>query len=629
MEFRILGPVEVWSAGKRIDVGHVKQRSVLAVLLLDLGRVVPIDVLVDRVWGASPPASVRNNLYAYVAKLRSAIASAGEPAALLVRRSGGYLLNVGRDQVDLYRFRDQVAQAAQAAAAAPAAAAAQAAAAPADEGRAGELLSDALALWRGPALAGLTSPWLNSMRDALEQQRVGAVLDLGDIALREGEHAGLAVTLAGEAIAHPADERLIGQLMLGLYRSGRQAEALRWFEQTRRHLAEELGADPGPPLAALHRQILRSDREIAWGDASADREVVTGAADEQGLAGRSAELAELHRLQVALSRLVDSYGGKGPAGGDVRQPGLPRGRPSWRNLMLTLRGWLRAKRPVVLTTAVVCVALATAGIVWLAKANDVAAVARHATVPHVPAAPAAASHEAPERVITPLYAAPTSAYWSALAKAAPTTRAAIVDICAPDGSGSGCNGKPADAASPEWPATVKALRRAGVVPLYYVSTKYGSVPLATVETEVSHAITWYGTTGVFYDQVPTSCSDLAYYRSLYNYAHRLGDLVMLDPGGFTASSSCYLPTADILQIFVGSQAQFQSATFPSWLASYPSSRFAAVVNSGTRAGVGLDLSDAARDRIGNLYVNDEKGTPNFSTLPAFWPAEIADAHARA
>jgi DNA-binding SARP family transcriptional activator len=620
MEFRILGPVEVWSAGKRIDVGHVKQRSVLAVLLLDLGRVVPIDVLVDRVWGASPPASVRNNLYAYIAKLRSAIAGADEPAASLVRKSGGYLLNARRDQVDLYRFRDLVAQAVQAARAATA-----------DEGRAAELLGDALELWRGPALAGLTSPWLNSMRDTAEQERIGAVLDLGDIALREGEHAGLAVTLAGEAIAHPADERLIGQLMLALYRSGRQAEALRWFEQTRRHLAEELGADPGPSLAALHQQILRSDPEIAREDAGADRypvTAVTGAAVEQGLGG-SAELAELHRLQVAVSRLVDSYGSRVPAVGEARQPGRPRGRPPWRNLRRTLRGRLWTKQPIVFTTAVVCLALATAGIVWMAKAKEVAADARHSTGPHALAVPAVAPPATPERIITPLYADPNSAYWSALAKAAPAARAAIVDICAPDGSGSGCNGKPADAASPGWPATVKALRRAAVVSLYYVSTKYGSVPLATVEAEVRHAIAWYGTTGVFYDQVPTSCSDVPYYRSLYNYAHRLGDLVMLDPGGVTASSSCYLPTADILQIFIGSQAQFQSATFPSWLARYPGSRFAAVVNSGTRSGVGPDISDAAKDRIGNLYVDDEKGTPNFATLPAFWSAEITDVHARA
>lgn len=111
MDFRVLGPVEVWSAGKRIDPGHVKQRSVLAVLLLDLGRVVPIEVLIDRVWGDNPPTSVRNNLYAYVARLRSVLADAGAQDVTLTRRSGGYVLETDADLVDLFRFRGQVTEA--------------------------------------------------------------------------------------------------------------------------------------------------------------------------------------------------------------------------------------------------------------------------------------------------------------------------------------------------------------------------------------------------------------------------------------------------------------------------------------------------------------------------------------
>jgi len=242
MDFRVLGPVEVWSAGQRIDADHVKQRAVLAVLLLDLGQVVPIDRLIDRVWGESPPASVRNNLYAYVAKLRALIASVGDAGVMLSRRPGGYVLQADPDQIDLYRFRRRATQAVAA-----------------DDERAAELLSEALRLWRGPALAGLNSPWLLSMRHTIEQQRIAAVLDRGEIALRRGQHAALSSALAEEAIAQPADERLIGQLMLALCRSGRQAEALRWFEQTRRHLAEEFGADPGPELKALHQRILRTD----------------------------------------------------------------------------------------------------------------------------------------------------------------------------------------------------------------------------------------------------------------------------------------------------------------------------------------------------------------------------------
>jgi hypothetical protein len=293
----------------------------------------------------------------------------------------------------------------------------------------------------------------------------------------------------------------------------------------------------------------------------------------------------------------------------------PARRPVWQRLMPSLRGPSWIERAIAIASiAVVCLALATVGIVWSSKATDGPPVVPHATA---------------QRIITPLYAVPTSAYWLSLASAAPTIRAAILDICAPDGSGSGCNGKPADAASPGWPATVKALRRAGVVPLYYISTNYAATPLATVETEVRHAITWYKTASILFDQVPTSCSNVSYYESLYRYVHHLGGIVMLDPGAVTTTSSCYVPTADVLQIFTGSQAQFQSATFPSWLARYPPSRFAAVISAGTRSGVGIDIIDAAKDRIGNVYVNDETGTPDFSTLPAFWRTEVSDVKARA
>lgn len=98
---------------------------------------------------------------------------------------------------------------------------------------------------------------------------------------------------------------------------------------------------------------------------------------------------------------------------------------------------------------------------------------------------------------------------------------------------------------------------------------------------------------------------------------------MLDPGTVTASSSCYLPASDILGVFAGSQSRFQARRFPSWLARYPSSRFAAVISAGTSRGVGIDVAAAARDRIGNVYVGDEAEPPGYATLPAFWTAEIA------
>jgi DNA-binding SARP family transcriptional activator len=250
MEFQVLGPVEVWVDGRPADAGHTRQRAVLAVLLIDLGRAVPLEALIDRVWAEDSPLSVRNVVYGYVARLRALLADGQDPGVNLSRGPGGYLLRAGPDQVDLVRFRRLLAEAAAAAG---------------DDERTGAALREAIALWRGPALAGLDSPWLNAMRATLELERAAAMLDLGDIRLRHGEHAALAGELAAQAADSPADERLIGQLMLAMYRCGRKAEALHWYEQTRRHLADELGADPSPPLAALHQQILRADPALAAG----------------------------------------------------------------------------------------------------------------------------------------------------------------------------------------------------------------------------------------------------------------------------------------------------------------------------------------------------------------------------
>jgi DNA-binding SARP family transcriptional activator/tetratricopeptide (TPR) repeat protein len=283
MELRVLGPVEVWADGRAVAVGHARQRSVLAVLLLDAGRSVPAEVLIDRVWGEHPPGSVRNVLYGYVARLKALLASGQDPSVSLSRGPGGYLLQAGPDQIDLGRFRRLVAEAA----------------AGVDDERAGAVLGEAVGLWRGRALAGLDSAWLNAMRVTLELERAGAAADLTDIRLRRGEHGVLAGELAAQAAQSPADERLIGQLMVALYRCGRQAEGLRWFEQTRRHLADELGADPSPPLAALHQQILRADPHVAAPrramrpGAPAPRELP---ADVPTFTGRAAELAELDRL---------------------------------------------------------------------------------------------------------------------------------------------------------------------------------------------------------------------------------------------------------------------------------------------------------------------------------------------
>src|ERR1700759_2249874 len=267
-----------------LDAGHARRRAVLAVLMLDLGRAVPVPVLVDRVWGETPPASALNTMYGYVARLKAVIAKASDPHVTLSRRHGGYLLQARSDQLDLFRFRRLAA----AAATGP------------DDGHRAGLLRQALGLWRGPALTGGQSPWLNAMRDTLETDRLAALDDMHEIRLRQGENEALVGELTGQAAARPADERLIAQLMLALYRSGRQADALLWFDRTRRQLAREVGVDPGPALRALHQRILQADPSLAApvhgarGPALVPRHLP---AATFAFTGRAAELAELDRVR--------------------------------------------------------------------------------------------------------------------------------------------------------------------------------------------------------------------------------------------------------------------------------------------------------------------------------------------
>lgn len=286
MELGVLGPVEVRVNGQSLDTGHARRRAVLAVLLLELGCVVPPEVLIDRVWGGENPSSVLNTLYGYVARLRAAIAKADDPQLALSRRPGGYLLQAEAERLDLWRFRHLVSEAAVSA----------------DDQRRAGLLRQALGLWRGPALAGVHSPWLNAVRATLEADRLTVRSDLNDIRLRQGEHSALVSELTGQATVRPTDERLIAQLMLALYRSGRQADALRWFEQTRRHLASEMGVNPGSGLRTLHQQILRSDPALA-APAAGSRGLRTvprlWPPAVPAFTGRAGELAELDRLLPA------------------------------------------------------------------------------------------------------------------------------------------------------------------------------------------------------------------------------------------------------------------------------------------------------------------------------------------
>ncbi|MFI5801140.1 BTAD domain-containing putative transcriptional regulator [Streptomyces sp. NPDC051677] len=241
VEFCLLGNVEARLDGRIVDLGHARQRCVLAVLLVDANRVVSVDQLVERVWADRIPQRARNTLYGYLSRLRQALAIA--EGVDIVRRSGGYVLDVEETAVDLHRFHGVVARARAAT----------------HNEQAAALFGQALGLWRGDAFAGLDTPWFNALREAVDQERTAAELDHTDVRLRCGHHTAVLAELSARVETHPLDERLAGQFILALYRSGRPAEALSHYEQIRLLLAEELGCDPSLPLRRLHQQILTTD----------------------------------------------------------------------------------------------------------------------------------------------------------------------------------------------------------------------------------------------------------------------------------------------------------------------------------------------------------------------------------
>ncbi len=245
VEFRLLGDVEADIDGRTVDVGHLRQRCVLVALLVDANRVVPVEQLLDRVWADRLPQRARGTLHSYLSRLRLALASASGVG--IARRPGGYLLTVDPMCVDLHRFQHLATRARAAA----------------DPDTAAQLLKQALGLWRGEAFSMLDTPWIATVRAAAEAQRLAAELDHNDLELSRGRHVALVCQLSKWAAAHPLDERLAGQLMLALFRCGRQADALDLYQRVRIRLADELGADPSPPLRRLYQQILNADPALA------------------------------------------------------------------------------------------------------------------------------------------------------------------------------------------------------------------------------------------------------------------------------------------------------------------------------------------------------------------------------
>ncbi len=281
----MLGSIEAFTGATTIDVGHARQRGVLAALLVDAGDVVRTDQLVERVWGTRPPQRAQPTLYSYLSRLRRVLTSpSGAP--LLHRRAGGYQLAVDRSAVDLHRFRDLCARARSTS----------------DDEAAADLLGAALDLWRGNAFADLDTPFFNLQRHAAAQERLAAKLDRCDVRLRLGHHGELLAELLTRAEAHPLDERAAGQYMLALFRSGRAGDALAQYRLTRRRLKEELGADPGAALQQLHERMIAADPALhATGPPAAPPAPPVATARQLPappavLIGRARELADLDRV---------------------------------------------------------------------------------------------------------------------------------------------------------------------------------------------------------------------------------------------------------------------------------------------------------------------------------------------
>lgn len=290
VDFRVLGEFEVRIDGHPVNIGHARQRCVLLALLVDANQVVSVDQLVSRVWADQPPQRVRSAVYNYVSRLRQILAASRDAA--ITRRSGGYLLAIDPLAVDLHLFDHLTARARAA-----------------EDHEASTLFARALSLYRGEAFAMLDLPWLNALRDAVANRRIAAELDRNDVELRRGRQHEILPELCARAAVHPLDERLAGQLILAMYRCGRQADALDQYQLTRAKLAEELGIDPGLALRALHQQILTADAAIdvpTAGPAAPARQDTLLLprqlpAPPRSFAGRSRELAQLDALLPAVA----------------------------------------------------------------------------------------------------------------------------------------------------------------------------------------------------------------------------------------------------------------------------------------------------------------------------------------
>ncbi len=308
MDFRVLGPLEVWDQRRQLEIPRRQQRALLGALLLRLGNSVSVDQLIDDLWGEQPPLTARGSLQNSVSGLRKAL---GADAILTTR--AGYRLDIDPEQVDLFRFERLVARA---------------------RSRGGPSertadLGEALRLWRGPLLADLSFEHFVLLEaPRLEELRLAAREELYDVQLELGEHSGLIPGLETLVDEHPYNERLRAQLMLALYRSGRQADALDHYREARRLLVEELGLEPSGSLRKLEQAILRHDTVLTPAQSRPDRRPIRKTATamyveltRSGTSHLDPEALDqlVSRYAITAQRVIGQHGGTGEmlATGDV------------------------------------------------------------------------------------------------------------------------------------------------------------------------------------------------------------------------------------------------------------------------------------------------------------------------
>ena len=350
LDFRVLGPVEVISAGGPLVIGRGKALDVLATLLASPNQVISLDALAETVWHARPPVDPRAALHGVVARLRRLIGG-----GYIETLPSGYRFGAEADFLDLLRFERLVASADQAQ----------------PGGDALGLLTEAIGLWRGTPFGNVSLPaLLNGVVPRLSQLYLGACEQWAGLSLQAGRHDAVVARLAVLVAEHPFRERMAGQLMLGLYRSGRQADAIDVYESLRRALSDEMGIDPGPELQGLHLKILRADPSLAdrpapAGDAAPGLPVPGDGpgggvphrlpADTRAFTGRHAELARLLELAgrtgdgqgpgTVVISAIDGMAGIGKTALAVHAAHLLAGRFGDGQLFINLHGYTEGYPP--------------------------------------------------------------------------------------------------------------------------------------------------------------------------------------------------------------------------------------------------------------------------------------------